>query len=182
MLIIPHSKWRNRTGASRSPLQQTDCVKCRGEKGKRRCPRVVASTGMGSTGCKGSPVMSSANSGTNVMLVIAPDVPISIYGLPAPATSLLSLNSFHEGQFRKRRVLQTTLSTHADMVLGKAFGSVGIWCAGGRKSCGKKKKRWFKLAIFPSRNKAEFTTCSAQTSSLFCKNYFQILCNSHSST
>ena len=68
----------------------------------QECQQVQA---WGSTECKGSPVRSNVDSGANVMLVVAPDVPISIYGLLAPATSLLSLNSFHEGQFGRRRDL-----------------------------------------------------------------------------
>lgn len=62
---------------------------------------MTASTAWGSTECKGSPVRRSVDSGANVMLVVAPDVPIGIYGWLAPATSVLSFNSLHEGQFRR---------------------------------------------------------------------------------
>lgn len=114
---------------------------------------MTASTAWGSTECKGSPVRRSVDSGANVMLVVAPDVPIGIYGWLAPATSVLhlivSMRANSEG------VTCSPRSTHADMLFVRALGSVGIWCVGGRKGCGK--KDGFKLATFPPGNKTEFT-------------------------
>lgn len=178
VLIIPHCKLRNKTGALRPLLQHTDCkvqgVK-RGREDVREWQQVQA---WGITKCKGSPVRSSVDSGANVMLVVAPDVPISIYGLLAPATSLLSFSSFHEGQFRRRRDRSPRWVHTLTCCLVKPLASAGIWCVGGRKWCGK--KEGFKVATFPLGTRQNLPAGSAQTSSLLsCKGNFQIVCNSH---
>lgn len=123
---------------------------------------MTASTAWGSTECKGSPVRRSVDSGANVMLVVAPDVPIGIYGWLAPATSVLhlivSMRANSEG------VTCSPRSTHADVLFVRALGSVGIWCVGGRKGCGKKDR--FKLATFPLGTRRNLPDGSAQTVSL----------------